>query len=77
MMLLNGCVLTNFKPAPTSSVSVRSVAPLCPELIQYTDAQQQAAADELERIPVDYVMVKVLITDYSNLRAKVRVCAGK
>ncbi len=52
--------------------AVRPAIPVCPVLVTYTPAEQQALAAEL---PSDGAVTQRAIADYLGLRDAVRVCA--
>lgn len=45
----------------------------CPRLVEYTEAEQARAANELLQLPDDAVLGK-MIADYGVVRAETRVC---
>lgn len=63
-MLLGGCV------RGTSNPEIRLI---CPEIVQYSKEIQQRAANELDALP-DGSVVGELVTDYLQLRDKIRIC---
>lgn len=62
MLLLTGCA--------TGGSDAR--AP-CPPVVEYTNAEQARAADEVEALPEGGVIVRML-GDYAVLRDQVRTC---
>jgi hypothetical protein len=46
---------------------------LCPPVVDYTDAEQADAADEVEALPEGAVIVRML-SDYAVLREQARAC---
>ena len=47
---------------------------VCPSVTPYSAAEQNAAADELERLPEGSTLARFVI-DYGRLRAAARACA--
>lgn len=47
---------------------------ICPVIKKYSPAQQAAAAQEFEQIKKKYPQITRYITDYADLRRKIRVC---
>ncbi len=45
----------------------------CPPVVDYTDAEQADAADEVEALPKEAVIVRML-ADYAVLRDQARAC---
>ena len=45
----------------------------CPPVVDYTDAEQADAADEVEALPKEAVIVRML-ADYALLRDQARAC---
>jgi hypothetical protein len=45
----------------------------CPPVVEYTSAEQARAADEVEAMPEDAVIVRML-SDYTVLRDRARAC---
>ena len=45
----------------------------CPPVVEYTNAEQARAADEVEALPEGAVIVRML-SDYAVLRDQVRAC---
>jgi len=45
----------------------------CPPVVEYTSAEQARAADEVEAMPEDAVIVRML-SDYTVLRDQARAC---
>lgn len=52
----------------------RLPAPVCPQLIEYSPADQAKAADELKRLPVSGVVRSKFLPDYGTMRDEVRAC---
>lgn len=53
---------------------VQHSAMTCVPVPEYTKAEQNRAADELEALPADVVMIPRLIGDYRVMRAQARRC---
>jgi len=49
---------------------------VCPPVAEYSQAEQTQAANEIEALPGDAVLIDWL-ADYSVLRDQARSCAGK
>jgi len=64
MVLLSGCG------------TAISDGPFCPTLVPYSVEFQRRAAEELERLPIDSPLVR-LIEDYGELRARIRGACGR
>lgn len=47
---------------------------VCPIIVKYTAAQQAAAAQEFEQVKKQYPQITRYITDYADLRRKIRIC---
>lgn len=63
-MLLASCAST---PSSLSN-------PACPSLPEYTDQQQDQAADELDGMPDSSIIKQLFIPDYGRMRAGTRAC---
>lgn len=63
LAFLTGCA------AATSEPSV------CPRVVEYTPEQQARAADELDALPADAMLV-TMMADYGRERAMLRACRG-
>jgi hypothetical protein len=48
--------------------------PVCPQLIEYSKADQAKAADELQALPADSIVRAKFMPDYGRMRAEVRAC---
>lgn len=48
----------------------------CPALVNYTQAEQSKAADELEALPSGSVLAR-MIGDYGATRNEIRACRGQ
>ncbi len=68
LLSLSGCAT-----APSESTNVTAV---CPVLVDYTHAQQDAVADALDALPLTSPL-RGWIQDYIGLRDQVRACRGK
>ena len=62
MLWLSACAMGSSEPG----------AP-CPPVVEFTSGDQASAADEVESLPEDTVIVKML-GDYAVLRDQVRLC---
>ena len=62
MLWLSACAMGGFD----------SGAP-CPPVVDYTAAEQDRAAEEVEALPEDAVIVRIL-SDYAVLRNQARAC---
>lgn len=49
-----------------------AVAP-CPPVVEYSDADQARAADEVEALPQSAIVVRML-SDYAVMREQARAC---
>ena len=58
-----------------ATVSSEAVVGICPPVIEYSQAEQAQAADEVAALPKDSVLIGWL-ADYSLLREQVRVCGA-
>ena len=58
-----------------ATVSSEAVVGICPPMIEYSQAEQAQAADEVAALPKDSVLIGWL-ADYSLLREQVRVCGA-
>ena len=50
--------------------------PVCPQIVEYSPADQAKAADELQRLPAAGVVRARFMPDYGRMRAEVRACRG-
>ena len=57
----------------TSCATGSSEIVVCPPIIEYTEAFQMEAAEELAGLPSDSAVL-VLVQDYGQLRDRVRAC---
>ena len=63
-MWLSACVtLGSGSPQDTTGA--------CPSLVDYTDAQREAAAEHIDTLPYDHI-ITLMVDDYGRLRAGVR-----
>ena len=62
MLLLSACAMGNFDPRPT-----------CPPVVEYSVADQEVAAAEIEALPESAVMIRMR-KDYAVLRDQARTC---
>ena len=65
LLSLSLIFLTSCGPATLSSV--------CPPPVEYTDAQQAQLANELEPIPVDSMVMRVIL-DFRTVNGELRAC---
>lgn len=49
----------------------------CPPIAQYDETFSNNLADELAKIPADYVHVDTALSDYVKLRDKIRLCVAE
>lgn len=52
------------------------VSSACPREVDYTPAQETAAADELLKLPRDGLIRGLFMPDYGRLRDQARACRG-
>lgn len=52
----------------------RTPLPVCPQVVEYSAADQARAADELQRLPASGVVRSRFMPDYGRMRAEVRAC---
>jgi hypothetical protein len=64
--------MTSLLSACATVSSERGVG-VCPPVVEYSQAEQAQAADEVPALPEDSVLIDWL-ADYSALRDQVRVC---
>lgn len=50
--------------------------PVCPQIVEYSAADQAKAADELQALPANGVVRSRFMPDYGRMRAEVRACRG-
>ena len=58
----------------TSSCATANSEPVCPQIIEYSKAEQTRAADELLALPPDGIVRAKFMPDYGRMRAEVRAC---
>lgn len=74
-LMISGCAtLQNLTPKQEKTLSL--VVTKCPILTKYTPAQLQKAADELESLPTESQIAKMVV-DYSKIRAACRAVEKK
>ena len=64
----------------TMSISACATAgsePVCPQLIEYTKAEQIRAADELKTLPESSIVRSKFMPDYGRMRGEARACRGE
>lgn len=66
MMLIAAC----------ATVVSKTPLPVCPQIVEYSAADQAKAADELQRLPAGGVVRARFMPDYGRMRAEVRACRG-
>ena len=62
MLWLTGCAMGG-----------SDVGATCPPVVEYTNAEQARAADEIEALPEGAIVVRML-SDYAVLRDQARAC---
>jgi len=73
---LVGLVIVTGLLSACATVSSEQVVGVCPPVVEYSQAEQALAADEVEALPQNAVIVGWL-NDYSVMRDQARSCAGK
>jgi hypothetical protein len=61
--------------AACATVSSEPVVGVCPPVVEYSQAEQAQAADEIASLPRNAVIIG-WISDYSVMRDQARSCAG-
>lgn len=54
----------------------KSPLPVCPQIVEYSAADQAKAADELQALPANGVVRSRFMPDYGRMRGEVRACRG-
>lgn len=57
-----------------SACATAASDPVCPQLIEYSKADQARAADELLALPAAGIVRAKFMPDYGRMRAEVRAC---
>jgi hypothetical protein len=62
--------------AACATVPSKVPLPVCPQIVEYSAADQAKVADELQRLPAGGVVRSRFMPDYGRMRAEVRACRG-
>jgi hypothetical protein len=72
---LVGLVIVTSLLSACATVNSEKVVGVCPPVVEYSQAEQAQAADEIASLPRN-AMIIGWISDYSVMREQVRSCAG-
>ena len=70
------CVMLILMLSGCGNNAARLPLPVCPQIVEYSAADQAKAADELQRLPAGGVVRARFMPDYGRMRAEVRACRG-
>lgn len=74
MRTLLALALLMMSIAACATAPSRVPLPVCPQIVEYSPADQAKAADELQRLPAGGVVRARFMPDYGRMRAEVRAC---